>query len=101
MKMQLLLMSRREMMLNTVRAVAGFTLSTTTVAIAAPYVITSTAPGGHGRAPASERITLGFIGVGTANFIEPGCTIKIIERIKKYCAGKNIANIRELVGSLE
>jgi dihydroorotate dehydrogenase (NAD+) catalytic subunit len=41
------------------------------------------------------------VAVGTANFIEPGCAINIIEGIKKYCAGKNIANIRELVGSLE
>ncbi len=31
---------------------------------AAPYVITSTALGGEGRPPASERITLGFIGLG-------------------------------------
>ncbi len=41
------------------------------------------------------------VGVGTANFIEPGCAVKIIESIKKYCARKEIANIKELVGSLE
>ncbi len=41
------------------------------------------------------------VAVGTANFIEPGCAIKIIEGIKKYCARKEIANIKELVGSLE
>ena len=41
------------------------------------------------------------VGVGTANFIEPGCAIKIIEGIKKYCARKETANIKELVGSLE
>ena len=40
------------------------------------------------------------IAVGTANFIEPGCAIKIIEGIKKYCVGHNITNIKELVGSL-
>ena len=34
------------------------------VAAAAPYVLTSSALGGEGQAPASERITLGFIGVG-------------------------------------
>ncbi len=39
--------------------------------------------------------------VGTANFIEPGCAVKIIEGIKQYCARKEIANIKELVGSLE
>jgi len=36
-----------------------------TAAVAAPYVITSGALGGNGRPPASERITMGFIGVGT------------------------------------
>ena len=41
------------------------------------------------------------VAVGTNNFIEPGCAAKIIEGIKKYCAGKEIANIKELVGSLE
>ena len=40
------------------------------------------------------------VGVGTANFIEPGCTVKIIEGIKKYCVRKEIANINELIGSL-
>ncbi len=40
------------------------------------------------------------VGVGTANFIEPGCTAKIVEGIKKYCARKEIANIKELTGSL-
>ncbi len=40
------------------------------------------------------------VGVGTANFIEPGCTAKIVEGIKKYCARKEISNIKELIGSL-
>ena len=40
------------------------------------------------------------VAVGTANFVEPGCAAKIIEGIKKYCTCNNIANIRELVGSL-
>jgi dihydroorotate dehydrogenase (NAD+) catalytic subunit len=40
------------------------------------------------------------VGAGTANFIEPGCAVKIIEGIKKYCARKEISNIKELVGSL-
>jgi len=39
--------------------------------------------------------------VGTANFIEPGCAVKIVEGIKKYCAGHNITNMKELIGSLE
>jgi len=38
--------------------------------------------------------------VGTANFIEPRCAVKIIQGIKKYCISHNITNIKELVGSL-
>ena len=41
------------------------------------------------------------VAVGTANFIEPGCAVKIIDGIKKYCVRKNIANVKELIGSLE
>ena len=41
------------------------------------------------------------VAVGTANFIEPGCAVKIIEGIKKYCARKEIANIKDLVGSVD
>ena len=41
------------------------------------------------------------VAVGTSNFVEPGCAIKIIEGIKQYCTGKNITNIKDLVGSLE
>ena len=41
------------------------------------------------------------VAVGTANFIEPGCAVKIIEGIKKYCAGHNIKDIKELIGTLE
>ena len=40
------------------------------------------------------------IGIGTANFIDPGCAAKIIESIKKYCIRNNISNIKELTGSL-
>ncbi|MHC4153517.1 MAG: dihydroorotate dehydrogenase [Planctomycetota bacterium] len=41
------------------------------------------------------------VAVGTANFIEPACAVKIIKGIKSYCASKNMANIKELVGLLE
>jgi len=41
------------------------------------------------------------IGIGTANFIEPDCGVKVIEGIRKYCAGKNISDIKDLVGSLQ
>ena len=40
------------------------------------------------------------VAVGTANFIEPACTVKIIEGIKKYCAGKKIT-VKELTGSVK
>ena len=40
------------------------------------------------------------VGIGTANFIEPGCAAKVVEGIKKYCVRKEIANIKELIGSL-
>ena len=39
-------------------------LKTAAAAVAAPYVITSTALGNADTPPASERITLGHIGVG-------------------------------------
>ncbi len=41
------------------------------------------------------------VGIGTANFIEPGCAVKIIEGIRKYCVSHNISNIKDLIGSLE
>jgi len=41
------------------------------------------------------------VGVGTANFIEPGCAVKIVEGIKKYCVRKKISNIKQLIGSLD
>lgn len=40
------------------------------------------------------------VGIGTANFIEPDCALKVIQGIVKYCAEHNIANIKELTGSL-
>jgi dihydroorotate dehydrogenase (NAD+) catalytic subunit len=41
------------------------------------------------------------VAVGTANFIEPGCAVKIIEGIKKYCVRKEIKDIKGLIGCLE
>jgi dihydroorotate dehydrogenase (NAD+) catalytic subunit len=40
------------------------------------------------------------VGIGTANFIKPDCAVKIIDGLQKYCARKNIPNIKELIGSL-
>ena len=41
------------------------------------------------------------VAVGTASFIEPGCAVRIIDGIGKYCAENGIASVKELVGSLE
>ena len=41
------------------------------------------------------------IGVGTWNFVEPGCAVKIVEGIKKYCADNKIENVKDLIGSLK
>jgi len=40
------------------------------------------------------------VGIGTANFVEPSCSAKIIEGVKQYCIRKNIKNIKELVGTV-
>ncbi|UCF42255.1 MAG: dihydroorotate dehydrogenase [Planctomycetota bacterium] len=41
------------------------------------------------------------VAIGTWNFVEPGCAVKIVEGIKKYCADHNIKEIKELVGALK
>ena len=38
--------------------------------------------------------------VGTANFINPGATLEIIDGITSYCEKKSIKNIREIIGSI-
>jgi len=40
------------------------------------------------------------VGIGTANFIEPGCAAKIIDGIRDYCAANGIGSVKELTGSL-
>ncbi|MBM3852494.1 MAG: hypothetical protein FJ399_04990, partial [Verrucomicrobia bacterium] len=40
------------------------------------------------------------VGIGTANFIEPGCAPKVIDGIKDYCVANGVASIKELTGSL-
>jgi dihydroorotate dehydrogenase (NAD+) catalytic subunit len=40
------------------------------------------------------------VGIGTANFTEPGCAVNIVEGISKHCARNSVANIEQLVGSL-
>ena len=41
------------------------------------------------------------IAVGTANFINPGVTIEIIDGIKKYLSKNKIKDIKTLIGSLK
>ncbi len=41
------------------------------------------------------------VGVGTANFVDPGCSVKIVDGLKKYCRRKDIAKLSELVGAVE
>ena len=38
------------------------------------------------------------IAVGTGNFIEPDCAVKIVDGIKRYCEKKNVGTIHELIG---
>lgn len=40
------------------------------------------------------------VGIGTANFIEPGCAAKIIDGITDYCVHNGIGSVKELTGSL-
>ena len=39
--------------------------------------------------------------VGTANFVNPRCTMEIIDGIEDYLREKGVASVRELVGSIE
>lgn len=41
------------------------------------------------------------IEVGTANFIDPAATIKIIDYIHDYCCRHNIDDVKRLIGALE
>ena len=41
------------------------------------------------------------IEIGTANFVNPGITIEIIEGIEKYLTENNIKDVNELVGSMK
>jgi dihydroorotate dehydrogenase (NAD+) catalytic subunit len=40
------------------------------------------------------------VAVGTANFVEPNCTTKIVDGLKRYCLGHNITSIKGLTGCL-
>ena len=40
------------------------------------------------------------VSVGTANFIDPAATVKVIEGLGQFCVANSISDIRQLVGSL-
>jgi dihydroorotate dehydrogenase (NAD+) catalytic subunit len=42
-----------------------------------------------------------MIQVGTGNFVDPECPVKIVDGLKKYCQKKRIKRIGELVGKLK
>ena len=42
-----------------------------------------------------------MIQVGTANFVDPKVTVKIIDELKDYCENHKIKSIKEIVGKLE
>jgi dihydroorotate dehydrogenase (NAD+) catalytic subunit len=41
------------------------------------------------------------VAIGTANFIEPDTSLKIIDGIKKYCQAHQVNAVKDLVGSLQ
>jgi dihydroorotate dehydrogenase (NAD+) catalytic subunit len=62
--------------------------------------------GGGGIRTASDAIEFIIAGatavaVGTATFIEPDCSVRIIEGIKEYCARKSLSRISEIIGCLK
>ncbi len=38
--------------------------------------------------------------VGTANFVDPSVTMKIIDYIKDYCDRHHVSSMRELIGGM-
>ena len=38
--------------------------------------------------------------IGTANFIDPQISVKIVEGINEYCKSKKVKNVKELIGGL-
>ncbi len=62
--------------------------------------------GGGGIRTASDAVEFIIAGaaavtVGTANFVYPDCTARIIEGLKNYCQRHKLSSISELIGSLK
>jgi dihydroorotate dehydrogenase (NAD+) catalytic subunit len=41
------------------------------------------------------------VAVGTANFIDPLSTVKVVEGLERYCRTQGVSSVRQLIGSLE
>jgi dihydroorotate dehydrogenase (NAD+) catalytic subunit len=41
------------------------------------------------------------VAVGTANFVDPTSTERVVDGIREYCAEQGVARVRDLVGALE
>ncbi len=41
------------------------------------------------------------VSVGTANFIDPAASVKVIQGLEQFCAASGISDIRQIVGSLQ
>ena len=41
------------------------------------------------------------VGVGTANFVDPTATAKILDGIREYCAEHGVRHVSELIGAME
>ncbi len=41
------------------------------------------------------------VAVGTSNFVDPNCAMKIVEGIRKYCEGHGITAAKDVVGKVE
>jgi len=39
--------------------------------------------------------------IGTANFYEPGITVRLIRELSEFCAARGLDNIRSLIGSVK
>jgi dihydroorotate dehydrogenase (NAD+) catalytic subunit len=41
------------------------------------------------------------VGVGTATFLEPRATLRIVEELRAWCAAHGVSHVRELTGGLQ
>ena len=39
--------------------------------------------------------------IGTANFIDPAVTVKVVDYMEEYCRRHGVADIKELIGALD